>query len=100
MPSLLRVALRRGSMCTGLAALLLGACTTEVQQEQFNPPPDATNNFLGYFTAADKQTTCGNCHVTHQAAWAQTAHASAYDVPATSSSVGPACYTCHSVSAR
>jgi hypothetical protein len=100
MRSSLRLALRCSSVCIGLAALLLGACTTEVQQERFNPPPDATNNFLGYFTAADKTTTCGNCHVTHQAAWAQTAHASAYDVPATSPNVAPACYTCHTVSAR
>jgi hypothetical protein len=84
----------------GLCAVLLGGCTTEVVQERFNPPPDATNKFLGYFTAADKQTTCGNCHVEHQANWAQTAHASAYDVPATSSDVGPQCYTCHTVSDR
>ena len=100
MPTLVPVGLRRASLYLGLVPVLLGGCTTEVQQERFNPPPDAANNFLGYFTAADKQTTCGNCHVTHQAAWAQTAHASAYDVPATSSNVGPACYTCHTVSAR
>jgi hypothetical protein len=81
---------------------LLTGCTDTVfrDREPFNPPPDAANKFLGYFTVSDHQTTCGNCHVTHQAAWIKTAHASAYDVPATSSNVGPQCYTCHTVSDR
>jgi hypothetical protein len=83
-------------------ASVLTGCTDTVfrDREPFNPPPDAANKFLGFFTASDKQTTCGNCHVTHQAAWIQTAHASAYDLPATRSDVNPACYTCHTVSAR
>jgi hypothetical protein len=38
--------------------------------------------------------------VLHQADWVNTAHASAYDLPATSSDVTPACYTCHTVSDR
>lgn len=86
----------------GLIVLLLSACTDTVfkDREQFNPPPDAANKFLGFFTVSTKQTTCGNCHVTHQAAWAQTAHASAYGLPATSPNVTPACYTCHTVSGR
>jgi hypothetical protein len=100
MPTLDHAGLRRGWAYLVLVPVLLIGCTTEVLQERFNPPPDAANKFLGYFTAADKQTTCGNCHVTHQAAWENTAHASAYDVPATSSSVGPQCYTCHTVSGR
>jgi len=87
-------------LCLGFLTSILGACTTTEVQQPFNPPPDATNNFLGFFTTADTQTTCGNCHVTHQAAWVQTAHASAYAVPATSPNVAPACYTCHTVSAR
>jgi hypothetical protein len=83
-------------------ASVLTGCTDTVfrDREPFNPPPDAANKFLGYFTASDKQTTCGNCHVTHQAAWVNTAHASAYAVPATSPDVKPECYTCHTVSAR
>ena len=100
MLTLSRFPLHAVRMQLALLAVLLSGCTTEVLQERFNPPPDAANKFLGYFTASDKQTTCGNCHVTHQAAWSQTAHASAYDVPATSSNVGPQCYTCHTVSGR
>ena len=49
----------------GLAALLILGCTDEkiVFREPVNPPPDANSGFLGYFTATDKQSTCGNCHV-------------------------------------
>jgi hypothetical protein len=101
MRTLHRVAVHCASLWFVLLPVLSG-CTDTVfrDRETFNPPPDAANKFLGYFTSSDKQTTCGNCHVTHQAAWVQTAHASAYHVPDTSSNVGPQCYTCHSVSAR
>jgi hypothetical protein len=81
-----------------LSVLLCGACTDTVVQEPFNPPPD--QNFLGFFTTADKQTTCGNCHVTHQGQWIKTLHASAYDTLAKSNSAQPFCYTCHTVSDR
>ena len=100
MPTLLRFVSRRSWLYLGLVPVLLGGCTETLVQdrEPFNPPPDATNKFLGYFTSNEKQTTCGNCHVLHQADWVKTAHASAYDVPATSSDVADACYTCHTVS--
>jgi predicted CXXCH cytochrome family protein len=87
----------------GLLALLLTGCTSEkiVFREPFNPPPDAVNKFLGYFTSSDNQTTCGNCHVGHQADWVQTKHASAYEnllskVP----NAAPECFNCHAVTAR
>jgi hypothetical protein len=101
-PTLYRVAFHRVRPHLWLLPVLLSACTDTVfrDREPFNPPPDAANNFLGYFTVSDKQTTCGNCHVLHQADWVNTAHASAYDLPATSSDVAPACYTCHTVSDR
>jgi len=102
MRTLHRLASHRTFLWLGLLPALLNGCTDTVfrDREPFNPPPDATNKFLGYFTSTDRQTTCGNCHVTHQAAWVQTAHASAYGLPATSSNVAPACYTCHTVSDR
>ena len=86
-----------------LAAFALGACTTEkivyVTRPPFNPPPDQSSGFLGYFTVSDKQTTCGNCHVEKQATWKFTKHASAYEdlvrvVPAAPA----ACKNCHTVS--
>jgi hypothetical protein len=80
----------------------LSACTdtTEVVRPPFNPPPDAANEFLGYFTATEKQTTCGNCHVIHQADWVQTAHSNAYALLAGNPNTTDACYTCHTVSDR
>lgn len=69
-------------------------------REPFNPPPDADNKFLGYFTSSDQRTTCGNCHVNHQADWVCAAHASAYADLTASSSVTTECYTCHTVSDR
>ena len=87
---------------SGVLASLLIACTSEklVFREPFNPPPDAANKFLGYFTSSDKQTTCGNCHVNHQADWALTAHASAYATLVASNDATTECYTCHTVSDR
>jgi hypothetical protein len=87
-----------------LLLLALSACSSDNvvfrDREPFNPPPDATNNFLGYFTSADKQTTCGNCHVNHQGDWVRTAHARAYaDLVANSGATGE-CNTCHTVSDR
>jgi hypothetical protein len=81
-------------------ALLSGACTDEkiVFREPVNPPPDANSGFLGYFSASDKQTTCGNCHSLHQKHWSNTAHASAYSLLAGNPDATDACFTCHTVS--
>jgi hypothetical protein len=95
----------RGSMIKHLWLCLLlypilSGCTDNTGQgrDVFNPPPDATNNFLGYFTAADQTTTCGNCHVLHQEDWSNTAHASAYSLLAGNPDATDACFTCHTVS--
>jgi len=81
-------------------ALLSGACSDEkiVFREPVNPPPDANSGFLGYFSASDKQTTCGNCHSLHQKHWSNTAHASAYSLLAGNPDATDACFTCHTVS--
>jgi hypothetical protein len=95
-----RVAAHRVSLYLGLLAGLLSGCTDTVfrDREDFNPPPDATNNFLGYFTASEKQTTCGNCHVLHQGDWSNTAHSNAYSLLAGNPDATDACFTCHTVS--
>ena len=68
-------------LLTTLSVIALGACTNEKivyqTREPFNPPPDATNGFLGYYTVDSKQTTCGNCHVGVQPNWVDTKHTSA-----------------------
>ncbi|MEO6066902.1 MAG: cytochrome c3 family protein [Gemmatimonadales bacterium] len=63
-----------------LATLIVGACTETqyIERDPVNPPPDAASGFLGYYDASTKLTTCGNCHVTHQAKWEGTAHSSAW----------------------
>jgi predicted CXXCH cytochrome family protein len=86
------------------AALLLGGCTDTVfrDREPFNPPPDAVSGFLGYFTASTQQTTCGNCHVGHQADWKTTRHANAFaTLAALPANVAQAsCYSCHTVTEK
>jgi hypothetical protein len=102
MRTLHRVASHRASLYLGLLFGLLSGCTDTVfrDREPFNPPPDATNNFLGYFTASEKQTTCGNCHVLHQGDWSNTAHANAYSLLSGNPNATDACFTCHTVSDR
>ena len=67
----------------GLAVLAMAftasACTNteivEVPRAPFNPAPDSVAGFLGLYTVADNQTTCGNCHVNNQTEWSGTLHA-------------------------
>src|SRR5690242_17256482 len=63
-----------------LVPIALGACENTVYRDRavFNSPADSTAGFLGYYSVADKQTACGNCHVGHQAQWATAKHASAW----------------------
>ena len=101
MRSLHRLASTRLLALFGLLLTLLAGCTdtNTVIREPFNPHR-AENKFLGYFTASDQQTTCGNCIVLHQADWAQTAHAEAYAALTAADNATDACFTCHTVSDR
>lgn len=84
------------------ASAWLGACTDVVYRDRapFNPPPDAASGFLGYYTAATQQTTCGNCHVGQQGDWINTKHATAWGDLQASGFAGPSCSGCHSVNSR
>ena len=101
MPDRLRPALA-GLGAAVMTGLLLSACEQLVYQQRlpFNPPPDSTSGFLGYFRPADHLTTCGNCHISYQAEWAQTKHAHAYADLLASGHADPSCYGCHTVNAR
>jgi predicted CXXCH cytochrome family protein len=94
---------RRWLSRAGLAAALFMAATCTSKEivyrdrEPFNAPPDASSGLLGYYTVSTKQTTCGNCHVGHQADWSQTHHASAYATLAANSHASATCYACHDV---
>ncbi|HJQ66112.1 MAG TPA: multiheme c-type cytochrome [Gemmatimonadales bacterium] len=87
---------------TVLGVFALGACTDIVYRDRplFNPPPDAASGYLGYFSAADRLTTCGNCHVGQQRDWVQTLHASAWDTLQANPAAQPACEGCHTVNSR
>jgi predicted CXXCH cytochrome family protein len=86
---------------------VLGACTDEkivFENRAFNPPADAVNGFLGYFTNTPtnpKQTSCGNCHVVHQRDWVTTAHANAWAGLLTEGNPPQTfCTGCHTVSGK
>ena len=85
-----------------MGLLLSSACTDETItiRDPYNDPVDNVNGFLGYFSVADQQTTCGNCHADEQANWIETAHAGAWEGLHTSSFANDTtCGPCHSVSA-
>jgi predicted CXXCH cytochrome family protein len=82
-----------------VSLFLLAGCTDEkiVFREPFNPPPDQSSGFVGYFTSSDKSTTCGNCHVDHQNKWQDTKHADAYATLVNSGAAQDFCFSCHTV---
>ncbi|MGE0353372.1 MAG: cytochrome c3 family protein [Gemmatimonadales bacterium] len=87
------------ALVAGMGGLL--GCTDEKivfrDREPFNPPPDISSGFLGYYTASVKQTTCGNCHVGVQAMWQNTKHADAWEDLQASGHASATCEPCHTV---
>jgi len=84
-----------------VAVAWLSGCTETVYKDRppFNPPPDAASGFLGYYDAATKLTTCGNCHVETQADWEGTKHSQAWaDLTALGLPDVSSCQGCHTVS--
>jgi predicted CXXCH cytochrome family protein len=84
-----------------LAVVTVCACTSETIQYIVRPfvqGKDTTNGFLGYFSVADTQTNCGNCHVGVQAAWKTTKHAHAWADLQNSGHAQSSCSNCHTVS--
>ncbi|MGH7585108.1 MAG: cytochrome c3 family protein [Gemmatimonadales bacterium] len=87
-----------------VAAGFVGACTDEetvyVPREPFNPPPDEVSGFLGYYTAEEKLTTCGNCHVETHSQWRDlSGHSGAWQALVDAGQDdNPDCTSCHAVS--
>src|SRR5689334_14735111 len=93
-----------GSPVSAFAAVLLASACTKTDivyrdRPPFNPAPDLASGLLGYFDIASKQTTCGNCHVGHQARWATTKHARAWKTLADLNAPA-SCSGCHTVNER
>ncbi len=88
----------------GVLALPASACVDEEvvyrDAPPFTTPPAAAANFLGYHDEATSKTTCGNCHVTQQAKWEQTAHSGAWQTLQASGHAQATCEPCHSISAK
>ena len=86
-----------------VAAVVVGCTETktefvEVPAASYNPPPDSANGFLGYFDAANKQTTCGNCHVSGQGKWSGHGHSDAWNTLENSGHAQDFCRGCHTLS--
>ena len=91
---------------TGLAgtlgAVAFLACTDVeyVDMPDYETPPAAAAGFLGFRDRAQNETVCGNCHVTHQAQWEETAHADAFATLEASGAMQTRCQGCHTVNQR
>lgn len=88
------------------ALFVLSACTDEkivevpVDRPPFNPPADSVNGFLGLYDVATNLPTCGNCHVSTNAQWKTTKHATAYTSVANAPNAATACAGCHALTER
>ncbi|HEU4699760.1 MAG TPA: cytochrome c3 family protein [Gemmatimonadales bacterium] len=84
---------------------LASACSSEKivfrDPRTAKTPADTAGGYLGYFDVANKQTTCGGCHVAHQRDWKGTPHAGAYKtLTDLGSEAQPFCFNCHTVNGR
>ena len=66
-------------------------------RELFEEPLANAAGFLGYSSAEDKLTVCGNCHVGPQGEWEETAHADAWAGLQSSPGAQAFCEGCHTV---
>jgi predicted CXXCH cytochrome family protein len=90
---------RHGALALLLAsAATLGGCREIVyrDRELFEEPASSAQGFLGYADAARKQTVCGQCHVSFQTRWVETAHADAWKTLQNVANAPAMCRACHS----
>lgn len=81
----------------------LSACVDEQavfeNRDLFENPPSAAASFLGYADQESKLTVCGNCHISSQSQWEETAHAHAWSTLQAAEGAQEFCEACHSVNA-
>ena len=86
---------------SAVLALAIAGCVDEKIVYRDNPafvtPPAAAAGFLGYADTTDGKTVCGNCHVTQQGKWEQTAHSDAWATLQASGHAGASCEGCHTI---
>ena len=82
--------------------LPLAACEDVVYRDRpfFNEPLETAAGFLGYVDAGQKETVCGQCHVSRQTRWQETKHADAWATLVVAEGSPEQCGACHSTSSR
>jgi predicted CXXCH cytochrome family protein len=92
---------------TAASALLIisltsAACREIVyrDRELFDEPAAQAQGFVGYADESRKLTVCGQCHVSFQNRWEQTAHADAWSTLANVSGAPEMCRACHTTNSR
>jgi predicted CXXCH cytochrome family protein len=91
-------ALRVAGVLTLFAVLLpLTACQEIVYRDRplLDEPIAAAEGFLGYANAEQQQTVCGQCHVSFQTKWSETAHSDAWATLQASPAAQAFCEGCH-----
>jgi predicted CXXCH cytochrome family protein len=93
-----------GLSVLALSAILLVGCVDDeivyVERPIFDDPPGGAQGFVGYSDLETQRTVCGNCHVSRQARWQETAHANAWETLQASGNPQAFCEACHTVSER
>lgn len=84
----------------GIFAAISCADKVVFEDSRIPTPPAAAAGFLGFDNEAKNLTVCGDCHVTHQTKWRQTAHADAFATLSASPGKQAACEGCHTVNGR
>jgi len=91
----------RFATIVGIGLLMGSGCVDEkiVYRDgpNYAPPPAAAASFLGYDDRDSKKTVCGNCHVSQQGKWQETAHADAFRTLEQSGQMQNLCQACHTV---
>jgi hypothetical protein len=87
-----------------VSATAMAGCTDEKivfrDRDLISQVPSAANGFIGYTDSTAKLVVCGNCHISFQGQWENTAHAEAWQTLAASGASQPPCELCHSVNQR
>lgn len=82
------------------ATILVAASCREVVYRESSPFDESVatkaGGFLGYANAEQGLTVCGQCHVSFQRRWEETAHADAWSTLASSPAMRESCGACHS----
>jgi predicted CXXCH cytochrome family protein len=84
------------------SALAVSGCREIVFRDRpfFDDPVAGAQGFLGYANAQQKLTVCGQCHVSFQRRWEQTAHADAWATLQASPGAQAFCSACHTTNSR